>query len=191
MTNTMHTRQQEERLLQGIHREDSVIAVFDTLDQTERAIHLLDQDGFPLRQISVVSSAFHSEREVQGYITAGDVAISGAGNGAWAGGIFGLLMGSGFLWLPVFGPMFVVGSLASMLIGGAGGAAIGAAAGSALGALMGLGVSGQHLLKYEEKVRTGRFLLIAHGHASEVECARVALERSGVRELTVHSEAFV
>lgn len=189
MSNPMFTDQQDGRLLQGVHREDSVIAVFDTLDHAERAIRLLDQDGFPLRQISIVSSAFHSEREVQGYVTTGDLARSGAGNGAWVGGVFGLLLGSAFLWLPVFGPLFVVGSLASMLIGGAGGAVIGAAAGSALGALMGLGVSSQHILKYEEQVQAGGFLLIAHGHASEVECARVALERSGVRELTVHSGA--
>ena len=190
MTNTVLTGQREQPLLQGVHREDRVIAVFDTLDQAERAIHLLDQDGFPLRQISVVSSAFHSEREVQGYVTAGDVTRIGAGDETKAGGIFRLLMGSGFLWFPVFGPMFVVGSLASMLLGGTGSAAIGATAGSALGALMGLDSSSQHIFKYEKNVLAGRFLLIAHGHASEVECARVALERSGVRELTVYSEDF-
>ncbi|WP_310584514.1 hypothetical protein [Deinococcus sp.] len=66
----------------------------------------------------------------------------------------------------------------------------GGAAGSALGALMGLGVSKQHIPEYEEQVRAGRFLLIAHGHASEVECARVALECGGVGELTVHSGGF-
>ncbi len=55
---------------------------------------------------------------------------------------------------------------------------------------MGLGVSKQHIPEYEEQVRAGRFLLIAHGHASEVECARVALECGGVGELTVHSGGF-
>lgn len=95
-------------------------------------------------------------------------------------------MGSAFLWLPVFGPLVVVGSLVSMLVGAAGGGA----AGSALGALMGLGVSRQHIPEYEEQVRAGRFLLIAHGHASEVECARVALEGGGIGELTVHSGGF-
>ena len=176
------TGQQEKPLLQGVHREDSVIAVFGTLDHAERAVHLLYQDGFPLRQISLVSSAFYSEREVQGYVTTGDV----VGSGDWVGGVFGLLMGSAFLWLPVFGPLVVVGPLASMLVGAAGGGT----AGSALGALMNLGVSRQHILEYEEQVRAGGFLLIAHGHASEVECARVALERGGVGELTVHSGGF-
>ena len=188
MTNPVLIRQQEERFLQDVHRENSVIAVFDTLDRAERAVQLLDQGGFPLRQLSVVSSVFHSEREVQGYVTAGDMPRRGAESRAWVGGIFGLLHGSAFLWLPVFGPLFVAGSLASMLVRGA---AVGPSAGSALGALLSLGVSRRHVLRYEEHVRTGRFLLIAHGHVSEVECARVALERSGVRELAVHSDASV
>ena len=108
-------------------------------------------------------------------------------NRTWVGGVFGLLPGSAVLWIPGFGPLIVVGSLASMLIGGAGSAAVGAA-GSALGALTGLSVSEQQIHRYEEQVRGGGFLLIAHGHASEVECARVALERSDVRELTVHRD---
>ena len=187
MTNQMLTRGQEERFQRDIHREDSAVAVFGALDRAERAIYLLDQDGFPLRQLSVVSSAFHSEREVQGYVTAGDMVGNGSANGTWVGGVFGLLPGLAVLWIPGFGPLIVVGSLASMLIGGAGSAAVGSA-GSAMGALTGLSVSEQQIHRYEEHVRGGSFLLIAHGHASEVKCARVALERSGVRELTLHRD---
>lgn len=179
MSSQRLTAQQEAPLPQEIHREDSAIAVFGSLDHAERAIHLLDQDGFPLRQVSLVSSAFYSEREVQGCVTTGDM----AGSGAWVGGVFRLLMGSAVLWLPLFGPLVVVGSLAPLLVS----PAVGGAAGTALGALVGLGVSRQHLSEYERQVRAGGFLLIAHGHASEVECARVALEGGGIGELTVHS----
>ena len=49
MTNQMLISGQEERFQRDIYREDSAVAVFAALEHTERAIYLLDQDGFPLR----------------------------------------------------------------------------------------------------------------------------------------------
>ena len=46
MSDQRLTAQQEAPLLQGVYREDSVIAVFGSLDHAERGIHLLDQDVF-------------------------------------------------------------------------------------------------------------------------------------------------
>ncbi|MEJ2151145.1 MAG: 2-oxobutyrate oxidase, partial [Chloroflexota bacterium] len=110
-------------------------------------------------------------------------------NGAWVGGLFGLLIGAAFIWVPGFGPLLVAGPLAAMLLGGVGGAFVGAAGGGLLGVLVGWGVSKQHILKYEEKVKSGKYLLIAHGDADMVSKARDILESTDAEELAVHDAA--
>lgn len=87
--------------------DQSVVAVFDSLGHAENAVRLLDRAGFPMRQISIVAQNLQDERDVQGYLTTGNLTGSGAAGGAGAGGIFGLLLGSAFLWMPAFGPLFV------------------------------------------------------------------------------------
>ena len=97
---------------------------------------------------------WESEREVHGYVTAGDVAKGrGPAPGLGWAGFFGLLFGAAFLWVPGFGPLLVAGPLSAALLGGVEGALAGAAGGGLLGALFGWGVSRQHILKYEERVK--------------------------------------
>lgn len=166
--------------------QSSVVGIYDTMLAAEEAIHALDQASFPLKQVSIVAQNLESEKEIQGYITVGDVAMSGASTGAWVGGLFGLLVGAAFIWVPGFGPLLVAGPLAAALLGGIEGAVAGAAGGGLLGVLLGWGVSKQHILKYEEKLKGGEYLVIAHGDAELVSKARTILERTDVSELTVH-----
>lgn len=126
--------------------EQSIVAVYDSLAKAEDAVRRLDEGHFPINQVSIVAKNLESEREVHGYITAGDVAGAGAGTGAWVGGLFGLLVGAAFIWVPGFGPLLVAGPLAAALLGGPEGVAAGAAGGGLLGALVGFGVSRQHIL---------------------------------------------
>ena len=168
--------------------QQSVVGVYDVLSKAEEAIRTLDRTGFPIKQVSIVAKDLESEREVHGYVTACDVAKGGAGTGAWLGGFFGLLFGAAFLWVPGFGPLFVAGPLAAALLGGVEGALAGAAGGGLLGALFGWGVSRQHILKYQEHVQGGKYLVIAHGTPDQVEQARGILQTTGAEELNVHRE---
>lgn len=59
-----------------------------------------------------------SERQIHGYITTGQVVGTGAGMGAWMGGIFGLLVGAAFVWVPGVGPLLVAGPPAAARLGG-------------------------------------------------------------------------
>lgn len=81
-----------------LHRKDTMsdqssVGVYETLAQAEAAVRKLDQGRFPITQVSIVAQNLQTEKEVHGFITAGDVAKQGAGTGAWFGGLFGLLMG--------------------------------------------------------------------------------------------------
>jgi len=167
--------------------EQSVVGVYPTMSEAEEAVRMLDRGGFPIQQVSIVAQNLESEKEVHGYVTVGDIAKSGAGTGAWVGGLFGLLIGAAFIWVPGFGPLVVAGPLAAMLLGGIEGLVAGAAGGGLLGALVGWGVSKEHILKYEERLKGGKYLVIAHGSAEEVAKAHNILEGSGATELNVHT----
>lgn len=166
--------------------EKSVVAVYDTMSKAEEAIRKLNQGGFPIKQVSILAKNLESEKEVHGYITKGDVAKTGAGTGAWLGGLFGILIGAAFIWVPGFGPLVVAGPLAAMLLGGVEGAVAGAAGGGLLGALVGWGVSKKHILKYEENLKGGKYLVVAHGSAEEVSRAHNILKDTDAKEVNFH-----
>jgi hypothetical protein len=166
--------------------DQSVVGVYDAMSDAENAVHTLNQAGFPIRQVSIVGQNLQSESQIHGYVTAGDVAKGSAKTGAWLGGLFGLLIGAAFLWVPGIGPLFVAGPFSAMLLGGIEGAAAGAAGAGLLGALVGWGVSKKHILKYEQHLRGGKYLVIAHGSAEQVEKARTILQNTGPTELNLH-----
>ena len=163
----------------------SVIGMYPNKQSVEDAIQMLDQSGFPIRHLSILSQHLRSERQVRGFVNAGDYAVKGAGLGAWTGGIFGLLFGGAFLWVPGLGTLVTV-PLAAVLITGCEGAVLGAAAGGVLGALVGWGVSKRHVLKYIDKIKEGKQLLVVRGTPDEIERARAILETTAPDDAAVH-----
>jgi hypothetical protein len=168
-------------------QENSVVAVYSHLDTAEEAVQKLGQGGFPVGQVSIIAKDLGTEKKIHGFVTSCDVAKSSARTGAWVGGIFGLLVGAAFLWVPGVGPLIVAGSLSSALLGGVEGAVAGAAFTGLLGWLTSLGISKQHILKYEESVKAGKYLVIAHGSADDVSKARTILGGTGPAEINVHN----
>jgi hypothetical protein len=166
--------------------DHNIIGLYDTLDEAEAAIRQLDEAHFPIRHVSVVAQNLATEREVHGYISAVDVAGQGAGIGAWAGGLFGLLVGAAFVWVPGLGPLLVAGPLAAVLLGGIEGALVGTAGGGLLGWLAGLGIDQQHILKYEDQLQAGKYLLVVRGSAEEVARAQAILRGTGATALDRH-----
>jgi hypothetical protein len=58
---------------------------------------------------------------------------------------------------------------------------------SAVGAgLFSLGIPKDSVVKYETSLKAGKFLLIAHGTADEVQQARNVLQSAGAEEINVH-----
>jgi hypothetical protein len=62
---------------------------------------------------------------------------------------------------------------------------VGAGAGGLFGALMGIGVGKSHVIKYREFIAAGKYLVVAHGSAAEVQKAREIL--TGVSPTTVET----
>ena len=156
--------------------EQSVVHIYHHMTEAEDAIkHLIDQK-FPADRISIVTKNIETEKQIHGYITTGEVAKEGARTGAWMGGLFGLLIGAAFIFVPGFGPLIVAGPFAAALLGGLEGVVAGTAGGGLLGALFGWGVSKEHILKYEEVVKGGDYLVIANGDDAQVKLARSILD---------------
>lgn len=151
---------------------EGVIGVFDTLDEAEATIRRMGTEGYPIEELSIVGRDVRSETAVHGFITTGDVTKTGAGAGAWVGGIFGLLTGAALLVVPGVGPLFVAGPLVASLLGGVEGAVVGGAAGGGLGAVIGHFVAARHIPKYEQHLEAGRYLVVATGSGAALERAQ-------------------
>ena len=107
---------------------DVVIAVFDDHHQADAAVRKLIDSGFDMKSFSVVGKGFHAEEKIVGLYTIGDRMKMWGKYGAFWGGLWGLLMGGVFLTIPVFGPIVVLGHLASVIVSVVEGAPGGSAA---------------------------------------------------------------
>ena len=172
--------------------KQGVIGIYDSVSKAEAAVYKLDRGGFSVKQVSIVAQHLQSERRPNGYVTVSDAGRTGAIAGAWLGGLLGLLAGVAFMWSPGFGPLVVAGHLAAALfalVGGLDGAVAGAAWGGVLGILLGVGVSQEHIIKYEDHVKAGQYLVLARGSDEEVERARTILRGTAATALHLHAEA--
>jgi hypothetical protein len=51
------------------------------------------------------------------------------------------------------------------------------------------GIGKHHILRYEESVKAGKYVVIAHGSAEQVAQAEATLKGTGAAELTPHPAA--
>jgi hypothetical protein len=105
------------------------------------------------------------------------------------GGLFGVLAGAALVWVPGAGPLVVAGSLASTLLGGVEGAVASAAAGGVLGWLSALGIEKKHILKYEDHLKAGRYLVVINAGVEELKTADSILSDSDHAGLHLSSAA--
>jgi hypothetical protein len=168
--------------------EPITVAAFTKLSEAEDAVGKLIAGGVPADSLSIIAKDMQCEKQVHGFVTSCDVAKKTAKGGAWLGGLFGVLAGAAFLWVPGAGPLVVAGSLASTLLGGAEGAVGGAAAGGVLGWLSALGIDKKHIVKYEDHLKAGRYLLAVNGSVEDLKTADRLLSETENAGLHLHTE---
>jgi len=166
---------------------NSVVGVFGCHSAAEHAIRELESSNFDIKKVSIIGRDSYTEDNVVGFYKAGERMKYWGKLGAFWGGIWGLLVGAAVLFVPGVGPIIVAGSVVTW-IGAALEGALVVGGLSALGAgLYSLGIPRDNILKYETSVKAGKFILIAHGTAEEVEKARGILQASGAEQVNVHS----
>jgi len=159
--------------------KDMVVGTFDTHEQGEEAVRRLIDAGIRADHISIMAQNLALKEHVQGYVTTGDVARGLAGVGAWTGGLFGLLAGAAFLWVPALGPLFILGPLAS----GALGALEGGVVGGLLGAIFGKRMEQDKIPKIQAALQAGKYIVVVHGTAQELETARRVMNENGGQDV--------
>jgi uncharacterized protein (TIGR02271 family) len=147
-------------------RRDTVVGLFRSQPDAERAIRDLKASAFADHQIGVLMQDPEAGRQLAADTgtKAGEGAKAGAIGGGLLGGLVGLL---GAIAIPGIGPIVAGGALASTLAG----AGIGAAAGGLLGALMGMGIPEEEARYYESGLKEGGILITvdAEGRREEAE----------------------
>jgi len=171
--------------------DSTVVATFHTHIQAEAAVKELQRSGFDMKKLSIVGKDYHTDEHVVGYYNTGDRMKYWGKLGAFWGGLWGILFGAAFFWVPGIGPLLVAGPLSSAIIGGLEGAVVVGGL-SALGAgLFSIGIPKNSIVKYETAIKGDKYLLVAHGTADEVRKAADVLRASDTQEVDVHGEVPV
>ncbi len=170
---------------------NSVAGVYNTHTAAEAAVRELQKAGIDMKKLSVVGKDYHSEEHVVGYYNAGDRMKAWGKIGAFWGGLWGMLFGAAFFFVPGIGPIAVAGPLVSWIVGALEGAVVVGGV-SAVGAgLFGIGIPKDSVIKYETQIKADKFVLVCHGTTEEVEKARSILEKTEATEVNMHGGATV
>jgi len=170
---------------------NSVVAIYETHEQAERAIKELQQAGVDMKSLSIAARNTHTDEHVIGYYNAGDRMKYWGKVGAFWGGFWGLLFGSAAFAIPGIGPILVAGPLVGWIVAGLEGAAVVGGV-SAVGAgLVSIGIPKDSVLKYDVALKTDKYILIVHGTQDEVNKAKDIIEGTEQSSYTVHGEAVL
>jgi len=138
----------------------SIVGLFDSYQDADRAVGMLIDRGFDRKQISVLAREQILREHLAGRSSAvAEDAGAGVISGATVGGILGALVGMGTLIIPGVGAVLAVGTLAAAIGSAAAGAGVGAITGGLIGALVGMGFSQEDVHFYTEGMRRGGVLV--------------------------------
>jgi uncharacterized membrane protein len=167
---------------------NSVVAIYDTHAQAERAVKELQEAGVDMKSLSIAGKDTHTDEHVVGYYNAGDRMKHWGKVGAFWGGFWGLLFGSGLFLIPGLGPILIAGPLVAWIIAGLEGAVVVGGV-TALGAgLVSIGIPKDSVLKYEVALKTDKYLLVVHGTEDAVTNAKNIISGTEHSSYTVHVE---
>ena len=170
-------------------QQDAVVATYETHDQAEEAVKELEKGGIDMKQISIVGRDYHTEDQVVGYYNAGDRMKYWGKLGAFWGGIWGLLFGAAFFWVPGVGPLVVAGPLAAAIVGALENAVVVGGL-SAVGAgLFSIGIPKDSIVNYETSLEAGKYLVVVHGPADVVASAKSVIDKTNSIAVDHHEAA--
>jgi hypothetical protein len=113
------------------------------------------------------------------------------GVGAFWGGFWGLLFGSGLFFIPGLGPILAAGPIVAWIVAALEGAVVLGGV-SAIGAgLVSIGIPKDSVLKYDVALKTDKYVLIVHGTPEEVEKAKDIIHNTEQSHYAVYGQAVL
>lgn len=164
----------------------SVFCIANSHSQAEQIVDRLQSSGFPSSEISVLLPDTEGKHDI-GHVKATKApegATTGAVTGGVTGGVLGLLAGIGALAIPGVGPFIAAGPIMAAL----GGSAIGATTGGVVGGLIGMGIPEIEAKRYEDKLKSGNYLIAVHAHdGDQTDRAKEIFKAAGAEDITTSS----
>jgi len=164
----------------------SVFGIVKTHSQVEQIVERLQTAGFPASEISVLLPDTEGKHDI-GHVKATKApegATTGAATGGVTGGVLGLLAGVGALAIPGLGPFIAAGPIMAALSG----AAVGATTGGIVGGLIGLGIPEVEAKRYENKLKSGNYLIAVHAaDGDQKDRAKDIFEEAGAEDISTSS----
>lgn len=162
----------------------AVVGIAKTIGQAEQIVSRLQNNaGVAASEISVLmpdTAGSHDFGHVKA-TKAPEGATTGAVAGGVTGGVLGLLAGIGALAIPGLGPFIAAGPIMAALSG----AAAGAGTGGLIGGLIGLGIPEYEAKVYEEKLKSGNYLIAVHARDGDMaDKAERVLKDEGAEDIS-------
>ena len=167
--------------------ESAMVALYTSHENAERAVRELHKAGFDMTRLSVVGKDFQSDQQVVGFYNTGDRMKAWGQTGAFWGGLWGLLFGSAFFFVPGVGALLAAGPVVGWIVGALEGAVVVGGLSVLGAALYSVGIPTDSVLKYEVQLKAGHYLVVAHGPKSVRDEMRSALEPTPHVGLVDHS----
>ncbi len=165
-----------------MNTNNSLLYVFNTHQEAEKAIHALSDRGIELKNLSLIGKGYHSEEHPIGFYTTMDKVRTWGGVGAFWGGIWGLLLAPAVFFLPGIGLVALAGPFVATLIGALEGAVVVGGVSAIGAALINIGIPKEEAVKYETALKADKYLLAVHGTSEELAKARSVLEMTEATE---------
>jgi hypothetical protein len=154
---------------------EAVVAVYDSHELAEKAVRDVQKAGFDMTRLSIIAKDYQTTEEVVGYYSTGGRMKAWGKSGAFWGGLWGLLFGSAFFFIPGVGPLLVAGPVLTWLIAALEGAVVVGGLSVIGAALASIGIPKDSIIEYESQLKAGKFVVIAHGTAHELGAIRDTL----------------
>jgi len=169
-------------------QHDVLVAVYATHPQADKAVATLIENGFDMKNFSVIGKGYHTDETIVGFYNTGERVKFWGKYGLFWGGLWGLLFGGIFFTVPVLGPVVVLGQLAMYVVSAVEGAAVVGGLSALAAALFSIGVPKDSVVRYEKAINADSFVVMAHGPSAEIARARSILDISGHTQLDVHPD---
>ena len=157
--------------------EKVLVEVFDSYEVAANNVNKLIDGGVLKKYISVIGKGEQKEQNEFEYKKNTDNMIFWGEQGAFWGGLWGLLMGGILFWTPGVGPILATGQILSAIAGMTGGAVMFGAAGAMTAWFVELGIEKSLAIKYGEMIKENKILVIVHGDKDAVEIAKKVLNK--------------
>ena len=171
-----------------MNNQSSAVAIYNTHTDAEAAVKQLQDAGIDMNLLSIVGKDYRTEDHVVGYYKTGDRLKYWGKLGAFWGGIWGLLGGEAFFWMPGVGAILVGGPLVSAIVGALEEATVHNGLTALGSALHTMGIPKSSVINYESALKANKVLLVVHGVNGEASKASEILRTTEPIELAGHGD---